>query len=394
MVALAVTLLSPLLLYLIFRAAIVGLSSAAAVSLPPKDATAALRQVLPAIADPRVKVPGQVLELARQSASASPLAYEPLIVFGRKAADEGDIKRAIAITEEARRRRPNYLLTRLLLMSYYGSSARYADAIREMDYLLRSDENVRMGVLPEVMKALGTHRGRVAVADVLAKDPAWRKDFAAIAQARGSIGAPEARELLELLRAKNPRGDWSLERGLYIDALVRAGEAREARNAWLAGLPEADRAQFAQIFDPDFTGRAAAPPFGWRFFDTAAGRAEIVRREGRSSALEVNYFGGSTVVVAEQMLALPAGTHGLSFNARSEGGIRAGQLFWSVTCIPSDQEVARVRVANPQAAFRRIQGSVQIPAGGCAGQRLRLTAEPGDVASDFTVQIAQLRIGK
>ena len=76
-----------------------------------------LRKLLPRIADPRVPVPERVVTMAKAAASDNPLAYEPFFVLGKKAADAGDLKRGIALLEEARRRRPNLLITRLLLMS-------------------------------------------------------------------------------------------------------------------------------------------------------------------------------------------------------------------------------------------------------------------------------------
>lgn len=391
---LLVTLAAPILLYLIGRTAILGLSAPAAASLPPADPTPLLRRILPAVADPRTKVPDRVLAIASQSAVESPLAYEPFLVFGRKAADEGDLRRAIMLTEEARRRRPNFLLTRLLLMSYYGRTARYADALGEMDYLLRSSEGVRRAVVPELVKTLRTAAGRRALADVLAARPAWRPEFIAAVQAQGALNAADARQLLDMVRARRPEADWTLERGLYMDALVRGGDVAQARRLWLSGFPEAERSRHAQIFDGEFTGRAAPQPFGWRLFDTPAGRAEVASAGGRGSYLDVNYFGGVNVVLAEQMLALAPGSYQLSFNAKSDGGIRAGQLYWSFTCIPNGAELGRIPVANPQSAYRRLQGGVQIPASGCSGQRLQLVAEPGDVASEFAVQLAQLKVAR
>jgi hypothetical protein len=179
-----------------------------------------------------------------------------------------------------------------------------------------------------------------------------------------------------------------------MNALVRGGQVAQARSIWLSGFRNSDRARFAQIFDGDFTGRPAPQPFGWALFDTGAGRAEFARGSGRNPYLDVNYFGGSNVTLAEQMLALPAGKYQLSFNARSEGGIRAGQLFWSVFCVPDGRELTRIRISNPQAQYRRVGGNVDIPASGCSGQLLRLSAEAGDVASEFAVQIAGLKVAR
>ena len=391
-VAAIVTLASPLLLYLIVRTTIVGLSSAAAVSLPPIDYTPALAGLLPAIADPRVKVPDQAVAMAKQAIGANPIGYEPFFVFGKKAADEGDLKRGTILLEEARRRRPNFLLTRLLLMSYYGSANRYPEALREMDYNLRSSEGVRQVVLPELVKTMRTAAGRRAVADVLAQRPAWREEFVTIAQRQSGLKPEQARDLLDRLRTLKPSADWSLERSLYVQSLVNAGQVAEARSMWLETIPEAERRRAQYIFDGDFKGRAAPRPFGWLLRDGEVGRAEIARSGGPDDYLEVTYFGGRSAELAEQMLALAPGAYQLSFQAKSEAGVKSGDLYWSITCAPGGTELARIRIAEPQPTYRGYQAQVRVPASGCSGQRLRLIAEAGDVVSGFDVQIAKMQV--
>ena len=388
-----VTLASPLLLYLIVRTAVVGLSSATAASLPPQDYTPVLRQLLPRIADPRVPVPKRLTTMAGAAASGSPLAYEPFFVFGRKAADDGDLKRGIILMEEARRRRPNLLITRLLLMSYYGAAKRYPDALREMDYTLRSSEDVRRVVLPELVKTMRVPEGRRAVAEVLANRPVWREEFIKTAQSQaGTIRPEQARDLLDRVRALRPRGDWSLERALYIQSLASAGRVGEARSAWLNTMPHADRLRYRFISDGDFTGRLGPQSFGWTLRESDAGRAEIIASGGQASYLGVTYFGGKNVELAEQMLALAPGAYQLSFLAKSGEGAKSGNLYWAVSCTPGGAELARIQVVDLQPVYRRYQGEVRVPGSGCSGQRLHLVVEAGDMATGFNVEIATMQM--
>ncbi len=391
--AVLVTLASPLLLYLIIRTAVIGLSSATAASLPPQDYTPVLRQLLPRVADPRVPVPKRLTTMAGASVSDNPLAYEPFFVFGKKASDDGDLKRAILLMEESRRRRPNLLITRLLLMSYYGAAKRYPDALREMDYTLRSSEDVRRVVLPELVKTMRTPEGRRAVAEVLVGRPVWREEFInTAAHGQPALRPEQARDLLDRVQALRPRGDWSLERGLYIQSLVSAGRAGEARSAWLDTLPQAERLRYRFLSDGDFTGRLSPQPFGWVLRESDAGRAEIIRSGGRDAYLEVTYFGGKNIEPAEQMLALSPGTYQLSFLAKSGEGVKSGNIYWAISCASEGPELVRIRIVDPQPAYRRYQGEVRVPASGCLGQRLRLFAEAGDMASGFDVQIAKMQM--
>jgi hypothetical protein len=381
---------SPLFLYLIVRSAAVGLNPPIAATLPPGDHAPLLGEVLPAFADPRVPIPAQPLAIARRAALTAPLAEDPFFLFARQAATEGKLDRAIKLMEEARRRRPNFIPTRLLLMAYYSQARRYPAALAEMEYSLRSSETVRGIVLPELVKALRTPDGRAALAEVLARPPEWREEFIRTAEGQ-PVSPEEASDLLKRVRALRPKADLSLERGLYLQALVKAGRSREARSAWLVSFPQAERARHQLLFDGAFAGAAAPQPFGWSLRDTEAGRAEIVR-SGRTSYLEVNYFGGRTVVVAEQMLTLAPGSYRLSFDAKSEGGITSGELAWSVACAPDGPEIGRIRIVGAQAAYRRYQGDVSVPAGGCAAQMVRLVADPGDVAAAFTAQVDNMQM--
>ncbi len=390
LVILLLAVAAPLVLYLIGRSAAVGLKPPLAASLPPAEYSPMLRRLMPAIADPRRPVPAQIVALARRAAAREPLAYEPFFILSRHAADRGDMRSAIRLMEEARRRRPNHILTRLLLISYHGGEGRFADALAQMDYALRSSENVRTAVFPELVKTMRTAPGRRAVADVLAKQPEWRPDFIRALRNERSLDVAQAQELLTMLRARRPNANWNLERDLYIDALVRSGEIGRARALWLQGLPKARGERYRLLANGSFADAPLESPFAWSVREQTAGRAEIMR--SARPYLQVDYFGGQTVLLAEQLLGLAPGTYQLSFEAKSDEGIKSGDLFWSVTCTPEGPELTRIRLNAAQPVPRRIQGTITVPASGCRGQNLRLIAEPGDVATGYTAQIANMQL--
>jgi hypothetical protein len=384
------TLASPFALYLVVRAAVVGMSPTAAFALPPVDQVAIVQAALPAIGDPRRSLPPQIIPMARNSALTSPLEPEPFIVFAKQAAGMGNLARATRLMEEARRRGPNHLSTRLMLATYYIQARREPEAVSEIDYILRSDETARSLLLPELVKAMGDSRARRTLAEMLAAQPSWRQEFINVAQGK-PVRPEDARQLMELVQKLRPRGDVSPERSLYLHALVGSGRGAEARAVWLRSYPEAERARHQYLFDGAFAAAPAAQPFGWALHDNDAGRAEIIRGGGGNSYLEANYFGGKNSVLAEQMLALQPGSYQLSFNARSDSQITSGLLYWTVSCGANGPELGRTIIKNPQPAYRKYQGEVRVGTG-CSGQSLRLVAEPGDVAAAFTVQIAGMQM--
>lgn len=387
--ALVMTLLSPLVLYFIARSAASAVSPGAAAAMPPADYAPLLRDVSRVLIDPRVRLQPEYVAMAERTAAASPLAFEPFLIFARQAADRQDWQRALQLAEEARRRRANFTATRLLLMDYYARSGRPSEAVTEMDYVLRYNEPARQLVFPELVKLLRLAEARRALAPLLATDPPWRGDFVKSAETLG-VAPADAEDLYERVAAARPAGGAALERRLYLQSLVRAGQASQARAIWLSALPAAGRQQNALIFDGSFSGVRASQPFAWILKDTELGRAEI-RADVQPGHLATTYFGGRPALLAEQVVALAPGAYKFSFSAKSDSGVSSGQVFWSLSCMANGRELARIPVHSPQPAYRRYSGAVTVPAG-CDGQRLQLRGEPGDIASVVELQIAGLEV--
>lgn len=386
--ALAVTLLSPVLLYLVVRAMAVSLAPPAAAALPPRDPAPALRQIALAMADPRVTVPNEIAQTAREAIPASPLAFEPFFITARFEAQQGRLARAIQLLEEARRRRPNFLLTRLYLVALYGEAGRENDMAHELDYALGLSNEAREALVPQLVTMVEDPVKRRGLATLLSRNPVWRRDFIGAAQA--APPSPEAvADLIQRIHALAPSHNLAPERSVYIRALVAHGDARRGRLLWLQTLPQAQRAAYQLVVDPRLTGARAPAPFGWDLHDVDVGRAEILH-EGGDGRLEANYFGGRTAVLAEQLIALPAGRYRLATRARSDSGIAAGQISWVVTCLAGNP-LTRLPIAAPRAAYRDYSVDFEVPET-CAGQRLQLIAEPGDISSPFSAQIEQVEV--
>lgn len=387
--ALLMTLLAPVILYFVIRSAAAVISPGAAVTLPPADYAPVLRGISRILIDPRVPLRSEYVAIAERTAIASPLAFEPFLIFARQAADRRDWQRATRLAEEARRRRPNFMATRILLMDYYARSGRPAEAVAEMDYVLRYNEPARQAVFPELVKLLRLPEARRALAPVLARNPPWRGEFLISAESHG-VDPAHAKDIYERVASAQPQQGAALERRLYLQSLVRTGQAPLARTIWLAALPADQRGHNAYVFDGSFTGARAPQPFMWVLHDNDVGRAEI-NADVRPSHLSTTYFGGRPALLAEQILALVPGTYALSFSAKSDSGVSSGELFWSLTCLSGTRELARIPIRTPSQTYRGYRAAVTVPAG-CAGQRLQLRAEPGDIAAVVELQIADLKV--
>lgn len=390
----AVTAASPLIAWLIVKAAASGLSVATAVALaplPPENPAPTLKVLASAAQQPTVQMTEEMQRSALDGLARLPLAFEPFFVAARAAEQKGDLPRAIALMEEVRRRRYSHPAARMQLMIYYTRAERFPEALSEIDFVLRRSEELRPRLLPELTKLVSDPRGRAALATILARDPVWKQDFFAAAGAR-KLATSDARDLYERIRAKKPGGDLMLERQLILQTQASAGDYVGARQTWLAALPQQERAANRFMFDGDFRGVRAPGPFGWTYKDVEAGRAEP-SKDGQRTYLDVAYFGGQGLTLAEQMLALPPGRHTLRLIARSPNGISSGRLFWRLTCLPGASQIGLLDMGRAAAADRRFSAAFTIPSG-CPGQSLSLIAEPGDVAAVVNLEIARMEIGQ
>jgi tetratricopeptide (TPR) repeat protein len=390
----AVTAVSPLILYLIVKAVAAGVSPAASIalaSLPPADPTQTLKYLGGISQQPTFRATDATLRSAQQGLAALPLAFEPFFVAARTAEQHGDLRRAIALMEEARHRRPSYPAVRMQLMIYYTRAERFHEALAEVDVILRRNGELRPVLLPELAKLIADPRGREALATILATDPSWREDFYNIAGAR-KLDPADARDLYRRVRALKRGGDLRLERQLILQAQASSGDYAGARETLVAGLPEQERAANRFLFDGSFRGMSMPKPFGWEFEDNDAGRAEPSRNGGRTY-LDIAYFGGRAETLAEQALALRPGRYVLRTVARSDNGVSSGTVTWNLSCLPSHAPViGLLDLSRAGPAEGRFAAAFTVPATGCASQSLRLRAEPGDVASVVNLEVNALEI--
>jgi hypothetical protein len=387
-----VTLLSPILIYLIIKSAAAMSGSLAGAALPPTDPAPLLKQLVRSAQNPRGRVSPRMLGAAQAGLAEAPLAYEPFYIAARQAEQAGQRDRAIAIMEEARRRRPSFTPARMQLMAYYAQAERIEPALAEMNLLLRKSVDLRRVILPEMLRLLPVAEGREALASMLATNPEWRSDFFYAAGQRG-IKPEHARALYEAVRAKNPKVDLAMERELVFQAMVASGDYAGARNAWVQTLPRAERAANAVIFDGSFRGLKGARPFGWMLHDSELGRAEPAHGDGRTY-LDVAYFGGRDTVLAEQVLALRPGTYEMRVSARSGGNVNTAQLYWRVTCLPSDAPRGSLDLGRAGHQYTKFVTRFTVPASGCTGQKLALVAEAGEVASTINLEVTGLEVAQ
>jgi hypothetical protein len=381
-----VTVAAPLLLYLILRSALAGLPTRQAILLPPVSEAGTLRRQARDVANPEYKVDQPTLGLVNPAAAAEPLAFEPFFVAARAAEQAKDLPRELALLEEARRRRATWLPIRLLLVRAYFNVGRRGDMAKEIDYILRMNEQARMIMLPELVKLLRYGDTRNYVAGMLAVNPPWKADF--FNTARDRRVPPEIVE--ELLRLAKAQGsDTAQEEQLLVTSLISAGRANEARARWLLTLPPAQREPSRFLYNGDFRSGPAGE-FGWTVTALGVGRADLIAA-GEQSRMRALYDGGSNAELARQLVALSPGRYRLRVTGRLTSAAGAGQLMWAIRCHPDGPDLLRMPVAPLGEQDRTIEAAFSVAAG-CLAQSVRLIGEPGDMSSPVEAEFARIEI--
>jgi tetratricopeptide (TPR) repeat protein len=362
----------------------------AAGRLPPPMSQLEMKLGLVNAMRPDHRITPAELAAARRAAAAAPLAYEPFYIAARAEEQARHLPQATRLMEEARRRRASYPATRLSLMGYYGLAGRYDEAIAEADVSMRLSSEAQRAILPVLAGMLPYQEARPPLARILAGNPRWRSDFIEIAKAKAR--PEDAADLLAQLRRLAPPSGTAPEASLLVASLMRVQRYDQAHRIWLGLVPPDERARAALVFDADFRGVPAPPPFNWTYGSSAGGRANPAKPgPGESPYMEASYFGGSRAVLAEQSLVLAPGRYRLSVRGKADRRELSGELFWQLTCLPAKNEIGRLPLASFTEQYRVYRTEFAVPAG-CAAQTLALVGEPGDLAQPINAELAQLKV--
>jgi hypothetical protein len=328
-------------------------------ALAMRDIAAAAGKGEPASADS--------LRMLQDVALKAPLSPEPFLAHGVAADLAGNARAAEAAFKAAKARDPRSLAARYFLAGLYLRKGELRQGLKEVAGFAN--------LSPGGTAAVGPY-----VAAVAAKRSAWPqlralfREDSAIEQATLTALASDPANLETLAalsggRRKAADAPWI---GTMIASLVGRGEYDRAHAFFLASLdPAPDSASL--LFDPDFRGSDAPPPFNWTFASSSIGLAE--RQDG--GRLHVIFYGQEDGVLAGQLLVLQPGSYRLSMRV-SGGG--TGSLAWTLRCANQPRDIASVPIA-PQISER-----FQVPVN-CPAQWIELSGRSGDVAqtTDLTV---------
>ncbi len=242
------------------------------------------------------------------------------------------------------------------------------------------------------LAALGEPRLRAALVDSLAGQPMWRGAFFAdIHQRLPASLADGVETLFQDMRARD-LAVTPVERLSYVDRLVDLGQVARAHRFWARSFAIPSDRLTRMPYDPRFTLAAKRPAdtptsrFEWMLNPDLAGTVTFGGDTGGSAlAIPADITGGT--VIASQVLILAPGTHNVA--AQLGGSGSAAAAGWTITCLPSRQDIPRRISRGADDELSSV--SFDVPAQACDAQQLNLVSRDRIDAQAVTIREVQVR---
>lgn len=340
---------------------------------------------LDAIADslavPRRRPSAADLAFASQIAVRQPLAALPYFIVGATRGADG-VQNARALNALALQRDPR------LRPAW---AWRVADRAKANDVSATTSALIRLAVLsPDagpvwsmIAQLSADPAARKEIKAEIKRGAPWRDGYLATLSA-SAVDRAIVFEMLEsagkhapVTNVAPPPGTPD-DRRAFLAQMITQRDYQRAYLAWVQWLPTASQAAVGHVFDGDFKGAAALPPFTWELADGAGGTAAI----DPASGLSIDYSGSDGAILAKQMVLLQPGRYRLVTQAKfepvsNENG--AAPLSWTLTCVTEGTVLNELAVPFDGNTKRVASAPFEIPAG-CDAQSLSLKVNSADFA--------------
>jgi hypothetical protein len=309
-------------------------------------------------------------------ARKSPLSPEPFLVRGIEAQLDGKAGLAERAFLAAELRDGRSVAARYFLAQAYFQSGQADRGMAEMTVLARLVPAGVSSLVPYLAAYAGNRATWPQLRSLFRSDPALEDAVL------GTL-ARDPDKVDTVLALASPRATgapgWSTT---LIATLVSAGDFGRAYRIW-AAVSHLPPTPASLVFDPQFSGSQAPPPFNWSLTSSRVGLAE--RRPG--GALHVIFYGQEDGPLASQLLLLPPGTYHLAMQVTGDAA-HARSLSWTLTCPKSSDPIASLPL-DPATASRG--ATFTVPAG-CGAQSLQLVGRSSDFPEQADVTISRLSL--
>lgn len=317
------------------------------------------------------------LERLRQLGSMMPLAPEPFLVEAAIAVRRSNYRRAEQLLVHARTRAPRSRAAHFLLADLYWRTNQIDRGLIELATFSRLVPGVAQQLAPSLASYAQTPGSLPQIKRILGLHPELGPPLL-----QQLAADPRNVDLVLDIATAAPGADSSGWRQAMLNSLVESGDYQRAHAVW-ARFSGVSSNAYRLLFNPRFEPSDAPPPFNWSVASASDGIAEL-SREG----LRVLHFGRGDVTLARQLMLLRPGRY--RFEAQLADRVGEGSnIFWSVSCVPSKQQLLNLPVA---ASPGTVAGEFVAPQTGCRAQWLDLKGLGQDVANKTELRIREVRV--
>jgi hypothetical protein len=325
----------------------------------------------------------------RALTKVSPLNAKAYLAEAHRRDARGDPDRALALAEHAARLNPRLAEARMWLGIRYLRDGRIQEGVRELTSL----HPLRSRMAPQINAILGEasrdRSARLIIASRLANSPHILDVLRRAANL--DLTVPELSELLRGTDVDSlPNGRVSVQQTLTARRM-RERDYEGAYAVWRSLLPPGEAPGF--IFDSNFEGKPASPPFAW----TIRERADLgVRRMSGGApqsapAAEFSVFGSLPVTIAEQTLVLRPQRYRLRALTLADGAQSSFSGFsWVVTCL-GGAPISELLLNGTGRAWREQSWTVTVPVN-CPSQVIQLHSDPAISGGVRSLQLSGVRL--
>lgn len=308
---------------------------------------------------------------ARELLRVEPLMGQAFVVLADAAQASGDTARALALHAIALRRAPRDLRTRAWTIGIQLTEGAYADALINLDMLLRVSPTQGSRILPLLARLAETPAFALALAHTLSAKPAWRDEMLLALLTNDSHVAMD-----QVYSALQREGGLSnAEAGQWFDRLVQTGQWGEGYARWAGSLALPPGAALGTVYDGSFESDPSGLGFDWSMRNTVGVMIERVSVSGSTAghAARVTFLGRRVPEIDfGQLLYLAPGAYRLRFRASARSLLSDKGLDWVIACHGSVEVLAQSPRIQGSFDWKSIDTDFVVPAVDCPAQRLWL----------------------
>jgi hypothetical protein len=322
--------------------------------------------------------------LARQALTSSPLSSEPftgLAALGLLDDPKGKSGKEGALLAEALRRDPRSRAARILLLRNHAAKGELKQAFDQLARLAVLSPKLIEQVMEAITGRITTPRQLDQALDAIAGHDALYLPFV-----NRMVGKKKSNEVILRLAERLPGQVLARPqiRRAVVTQLVGAGEFQVARKIWQQGLRQPST---GLIHAPNFSDRAAPPPFNWTFAINNTGAVELAKGGG----LTIAYYDRAPGPLLSQLLTLPAG----AYSARIDYQLLSGtgdNVRLRVECNGTAAPLVEAPLAQRRAGTPPLILRFSIPALGCTGQRIAIVGVATQQRGESQIAVQRIDI--